>query len=399
MKTYLMSKRYLEVVEAALAKVTRRAERLGVEPPVMRVAREFPKPLLDESGIEIAAVSMVEVEISSLSVKLPGGWRFVGVLEPRGEGNLLREVPGMTADPRFRTAEVVCEHCHTNRYRKETYLVENPEGRQIQVGSSCIRDYLGHRDPAAVAAYFAALDAFSSEAETWGDDDDDFEGGGGGGCTQYNGLAYLAWTAAAIRADGWTSSTRARETGRQSTADYAFLLMTQRDHERTYRDPTLTPADWDTAKAAIAWIQGYSGKTASTYIHNLKLIFTGEFIYLNRRDLGFAASLIPTWRRAVEEEIAKQKQVTFAARPGDKIDLTAVFTWTTSYCTQFGTTQLYKFAVENGPSAGATLVWKTSTHLNLEPGARYRIRATVKAHETYREEKQTVILRAKVDQA
>lgn len=63
----------------------------------------------------------------------------------------------------------------------------------------------------------------------------------------------------------------------------------------------------------------------------------------------------------------------------------------------YGASVLTKFLVVDGPMAGAVMLWKTKYH-PASKGAYIRLTATVKAHDEYKGQLQTVITRGKVEE-
>ena len=75
------------------------------------------------------------------------GWRFVAAVDAVDGGTVLRYPPGSTAtvaNDQVRAGE--CDHCQTTRARRSTVLVAHDDtGQLLQVGRSCLKDFLGHR--------------------------------------------------------------------------------------------------------------------------------------------------------------------------------------------------------------------------------------------------------------
>lgn len=105
--------------------------------------------------------------------------------------------------------------------------------------------------------------------------------------------------------------------------------------------------------------------------------------------------------RKIAEEKAKSEYI---GKVGDKIDMIVTFKFEASFDTLYGEMYIYSFKDE----AGNTLVWKTSSLMMMDgldsngnnifvrKGDKIRIKATIKDHNEYRDEKQTIITRAKV---
>jgi hypothetical protein len=81
---------------------------------------------------------------------------------------------------------------------------------------------------------------------------------------------------------------------------------------------------------------------------------------------------------------------------GDKVELELTFkdyfTFETHYSYYGELNFIYKFA----DADGNTIVWKTSKALELEQGETYKVKGTIKEHNEYKGDKQTVLTRCKV---
>ena len=93
----------------------------------------------------------VEVEIRGVAPIL-GGYRVAATLHHEGGETTMEPVPGEEAllSSRWRDAEPWCGHCAVRRRRHVTYLLRGEEG-VTQVGSSCLADFTGERDPVRAA--------------------------------------------------------------------------------------------------------------------------------------------------------------------------------------------------------------------------------------------------------
>ena len=138
-------------------------------------------------------------------VRLPGGWKFIAVVEWLGDTPITRMMPDYEGEmiDREWIAESYCDHCQTKRRRKHVVVVEDAEGTRKRVGSTCCRDYLG-------------WDFRPTFLPDPSDSDDDF---GGGAVPWTISTHYLLDTAAMMaRGFGWVPASRAGEIGATSTA-------------------------------------------------------------------------------------------------------------------------------------------------------------------------------------
>lgn len=381
-------------LEDALGKLAKRATRLGIPGPAWAVGAKHEDPVKDEiTGFVTHYRVWYDFTLISEPVKL-AGWTFLGTLDHTTEaGVILRAVPGIDLDPKYRTAEPVCDHCGLVRRRNETFVVRHEDGREKQVGRQCVADFLG-TDPGKVALrleYLALCRLAAEESEGWGN-----------GGEQALGLTgYLSWVVQAINREGWVSRAVAREDARKvATADSAAI--DQEDFYRAGKGTQPSEDDRKTAEAALAWIRELrdSGQEIkSDYLYNLVTVCASESV--TGRNLGIAASLIPTYKREVEREILRRKQAAISQHVGT-VGKRQTFTVTVAgrhaFESAYGTRWLIRLLDE----AGNVIIWWTGGNgaFNLGgeqgEGKTFTVKATVKSHEDYKGIAQTVVSRLAV---
>lgn len=372
-------------LEARIEKINRRASKLGCAPVTVEVLGSKRVPVKNPADIIVGWNTVYTVAVRGETPKL-AGWTFAATLEHLGVGvNIVRTVPGVELDlTAYRTAPPVCEHCKTARRRTDTYLLAHEDGRIVQVGKTCIADFLGGMSPAHAIALADMLLSAGEACEGEG-------GFGGGGAFDADLGAYLAFVACSIRLDGWLSRTAARDTMRSSTADIAlncgsFAPPTMLEESKLHPEAQ----DIELARAALEHARAnLVGK--SDYEHNLRVVIDQETI--EGRHAGIAASVIPWYQRELGRAIERKKaaQSEYVGAVGKRSDFALTLAAVHSFEGQFGVSHLHRFL----DGSGNVVVWKTGTEL-LEIGEEYAVKGTVKAHEEYRGIRQTVLSRCKV---
>lgn len=423
-------------VEAALVALSKRAARKGIpgvlswtwgkayqdEARVPNVDGTPPAPgatLSADACTWIVPVSRVPLTLTGETPRL-NGWRFVATLQHLDGENIVRTLPGEEIPASYRNRGSVCDHCRANRRRNDTYILRHEDGRMMQVGSSCIRDFLGGDDAADIAAKAEILALAASVAS-----DEGGEGFGGGGAAERLLSAFLPVVAWCVRVEGWKSRTVAREQGGIATADRAWILMTDAK-ERLKASCEPSAEDIATGEASEAWADALTDEAVnagtSDYLHNLRAVArTGLASF---RTAGIAASAVTAYQRHIGAERARAER---AARPsldahvgnvGDKVtfglpakvgkkgqplkgapvvlsSLPVVLDFVTGYETAYGYTTVLKFKTPEG----ATLVWKASGDPGIgrdDVGKRYTLAGTIKGHDVYKGAKQTTLTRCDV---
>lgn len=394
----------------AFRKLTVKAKRLGCEPPRLTVLR-------DETDIEEHKDGTMTAHIYSV-VAVGGeaptyrGWSFVATLEWDDDlkMNVVRRLPGIGYGvyaeenlTRYRTAPPVCDHCRLNRNRKDTYVLMHQGGGFAQVGSNCIKDFLGyHADPEQLcfmAEMLAQVHEYCANM-------------GGHGAPLWTTDTFVAMTAACIRRFGWTSRAKAQELHEQGygatpTVNYVYKALEDNrthgihgDGDRCftqYCDWTemnghvgITEADTTHADKALKWVRSMEPESLNDYLFNLYVACKGEAL-VDRR-AGLAASLIAAYDRAMEKErtriLSAGPDAGYYGEVKKRYTLDLMVERVDAITTNFGVTMKHKMT----DAEGHVFIWWASSG-ELKAGEEVRVKATVKEHREYKGYKQTVVTR------
>lgn len=418
--TYRIPAERLLKLREQIAKLNRRAAKLGVPEVELEVGEQYAVPFIRGDGglVKISAERAAElrdisnfgaflgtvvyrdfsdVTVSGQAPKL-AGWEFVATLEHlevEGERqNLLRTVPGAKASlpERFRTAGPGnCDHCQLLRRRRDTYVVHHEGGEWKQVGKTCVSDFLGGADPEKILASLAIL---ASAADLC----DEGESGGWDMGSSPSALPtedFLAFVAACVRIDGFTSRGKAREMegmGVEATADQVLELTLFPPKSPSakwagYREAHQpTAADAEVASKALEYVHGALAEKVARdgddYLHNLWVASRQE--YTGSKLAGIVASLIPHYNKEVERQVlreAEAKQLgasTFVGALGDRPILTATIlkVITVGQLSEWGPSLLHKAVTSDGNAVS----WFQQEG-GLTVGETVEVKGTVKKHE------------------
>lgn len=330
------------------------------------------------------------IEVNGMEPKF-SGWSFIARIDHDINGaNIIAALPGIELDTRYRTLGPVCEHCRINRFRKITFVVRHDNGQEKQVGSSCVRDFLGHGTPEQIATFCESLFVFVRACN-----DNDFIYGGMIE-DRYDIEGLLALTSAIIRKLGWLSVANAKEFGGTPTADivreYIFDTGNAANEIRQLIGD-ITDSDKELARLTIAWVKGFSGNLTD-YQYNLKTIIDAGSV-LNKH-LGIAVSAISGYQREAEHILknAIKAPSQWIGNPdlGRQALKNVKVVWTNAIANQFGgTTYIYRFLANDKD----VLTWFASSNQSLAQGDIINMQFRVKALQEYKGEKQTLITRAK----
>jgi len=360
-----------------LDKLNKRAVKLGLDPVVL----SWGKAIVNDQGGVLLPCEL----LGSLSISYDG-WEFIATLQhlPTGE-NIIRSITNEYEIPfEYRTSGSACEHCNVKRYRKDTYVVRHDATEEAkQVGSSCIKDFLGGNSPDNImqrASFIGELLSFmeGSERET--------------SHSVSEGIFYivnfLAQTAAVIREHGWFSKAKASETGGKSTASRV---------EDNYKPPfsgfqfsNVLPEDKVLAQEAADWAENLSDEEveSSDYLYNIRAIARSGMV--GWRTVGFAASIISAYLKTKPEPAVQESNFVGALKQRTIFDL--FVKKVSGFSSMYGYTNKYLFQDLNGN----ILVWLTSTNQDLQEGKRYSIKGTIKSHKEFKGVRETEINRCEV---
>lgn len=380
----------LSRLEEKLVKLNKRASKLGVRPLFYDASKHY-TVTRKVKGVD-KVEDVVHFVLESRTVKT-GDWTFVATLEHAGEaGNIIRSVPGAPELPTvYRDSpSTVCDHCKAKRHRKATYVLTDGAGLWIQVGSTCIGDFLGRDGDNAArrAEWLADVSVAISDEEDWG--------GGSRGEFRYESRVFLAFTARDIRDNGWLSRSAVRGSSTWATADNATELYRDWDsRSKEHMVPDPTDAELAEADEALAWAREISPDTDSDYLHNLRVVTSTATV--NFRGLGLLASALPTYRREMERELKRREfakraaDSEFLGTVGKRLTFRGKVVMVKEFGGDYGTSFLTKLMVDGKD----TVTWFSSREMYR--GETYDVTATVKEHRTYNGSKETVVTRGRFE--
>ena len=276
-------------LRARIAELNARAEKLGVEGIEFAEITSYcvsPTRITRKTAREV-----VEVEVVGGRVGL--GWNLLGVIEHTAAGNILRAAPGQTVPESYRDAARECDHCGTTRARQHTFLAETPDGGSIvQLGRSCLRDYLGHIDAEQLASWMTSV------AELTEDGDDD--GWMRSGKLPTMTFEVVAAAAADFRMRGRYVPVSIDDSTRGRVA--IWLAPDSKFRTKFIRETgfAVTAEDTDRARELLDWVTTAEG---NGYLANLRTVAAAETV--KTKNMGLLVSITAAHRTAAER-VAEQ---------------------------------------------------------------------------------------------
>jgi hypothetical protein len=401
LEPYTLDRVAIPDMERRLKKLARRAIKLGVTPPTYEIVGEGFRVYQASEGAPKIKVPTVDIRIIGEKIGVPG-YSLIASVEHLPHGNLVNVVPTAEVEmyelAPFRTAKPYCEHCAVPRRRKHSFIVREEEtGELKQVGRNCLADFFGH-DPKMAVMWAKSLLSFEDALE----EESEPSYGGSYGYPETDLKQFLEFTAAAMTEnEGVYVSKRAAEndySGRLTPTAWRVdtALFGKKREDRLYP----SPEDKELARKAMEWsldeLRSKDPMRMSDYEHNLLVILEGG--YVGNRMGGYAASIIPYYQRAMGNLVrrklqAKQReQSKWLGEIKERLrDIPVTLERLNSFESQYGTVWIYKFRSDDGDA----ITWFASSGQGIAIGDRGLLTATVKKHEEYKGEKQTVVTRGK----
>lgn len=374
----------LAATRAKLDRILTRAQRKGltgdITLAVHPAARTRPMP----PGLPPVIEAGFEVTISG-SPPSYAGWVFLAAVDATPDGGVVVRCPpgAETEIANEALTPGVCDHCHTTRARRSTLVVRHDTTGEIrQVGSSCVRDFLGW-DTTPVLIDTETL------RRQLGD------GGSTGTPSAWATTSVITYAWAAVRAFGWTpaSTTDTRAT---PTRDVVRTVLTGGRGANdlvTAMAPHLPEAEQQAPGLIADLVQRLTGE--SGYEANLTAVLRGDWV--TAKHLGLAVSAIPAWERhtqpAPDHPDTPAPVVAHAGKIGDKITLTGMVR---TALRVDGFTRHSPDSVLLVLDAGTTIAKMTTAAqwaYDVRKGDTLTLTGTVKAHTEWRGTKQTVLVR------
>ena len=389
MKTYTIAKDLLPLFKEKLNKFAKKFEKYG-----SYTINELDSYICEDKNDRRYGYQLIDVEVDA-SYKV-GNYDFVASLEYVSEvkENLIKKVSDDVFVPNEYKYRVECDHCKTNRPRKHTIVLRSKDdGKYIQVGKSCVKDYIG----VDLGNYMSYLSFF--------DNLDDFIEQHMNSSLIRNYKKYysvdevLCQTIEEVKRGGYISKSLSIERDCDSTSTRVYLALIEAKNLEGQLIYNKYEVDDNTLKEVTQLKDFYlnnsndeykSYLSNNDYIDNIKTILQVSWVSVDK--IGLVVSSIGCKLRIENEHNEKVgKPISnYVGSVGDRITIKGVVP-TCIYSTQseYGFMFIYRIIDKDGNE----FIWKTSK--DLLPDVEVDVVATIKGHNEYRGNKQTEITRAK----
>lgn len=386
--TYRIAAANFDVLLEEIARVNKRARKHDLEEiSIHKIGTEM-EDAVSQSGQKYQrAITLFTVNVPRVCID---GWSLVAAIDPVGDSNVLRTVPGRECPERFRTADLHCDHCRTNRRRANVFVLGHTDGRYVQVGRNCCKDFIGH-DVSSMLAHAEISHDLCEVLE-----ESEREGGRYGHGRESFGIdlqAYVGTVAVIVRKVGWTPR---RIDDVNNTASIAWRIESDPKNSRELvarYELQPTEEDQQTANDAIEWARSLTG-TGSNFLENLRVVCSQDRVIYGHA--GICAAVIVAYQRHREQEIkrARLRERSAGASHVGEIKKRATFrNLTVELVKSFDSIYGVRCLVRLADKSGNVLIWWASGHPKFGQGDEIDCKATVKAHSDYQGVPQTEIQR------
>ena len=377
-----------------IAKLNKRAIKLGVTPVTITISGTELKQF-GTQGYKPYFVEFTMLEILGDDPILDGYRLIASIDQDNVMGVMINVVPGLELPVSFRNSNGSCNHCNTKRNRKKTVVVQHvPTGKYMEIGRMCLKDFL----PSGRIDRYSMLESFISSIDNFVEASNREWNDGSGRYEPIHSLELvLACAIKSISDNGYISKTYACEQSQIdntifSTASTMGLMLYGNKYDKV-APYSPTSDEFTEATKIAAWAKTVNPD--SDYNYNIHQIAVAELV--KDKYMGFAVSIIPAYRRAMgliatkEAKDAKTPSE-YVGEIGKRVEFNLSYLGEYSFSSYYGLTTIYRFQ----EGAGNNVVWMSVVREDFEVGKEYHVKASVKKHDVYREEKQTTLTRVKI---
>jgi hypothetical protein len=393
----------LEALDGLLAKLGKKAAKLGVAAPSYTVTKTEARDMSEDKKYP-HLVEFSTVEIAYEVIQKAGDWRFLAKIEAADEvdGVPRNKVSGFNLSAehakRYITTHMECEHCNINRKRNATYIVQDCNDKTLQVGSSCLQDFLGVDPAAAVNSIeFAARIEVIGEGDEWGY--------GGSAAARVMDLSdFAAATISIVSHNGFVKAQEAEAGNAIKTGNDVITLLLDNNPRMNDWRAKMAPTEAHKATAAEV-LKRLNDRILNAYRtapHTLDEFSFKTGISLNKgyvtaKDSQLMAAAVYFESVKIAKEAVKSNTVKNEFLPnvkvGDKVELTASIVLVKEVFSTFGTSRLIKLVTADG----FPLTTFNSGQGDFITGTTVKVKGTVKSlDDNPRFGKATVLTRCKV---
>ncbi|AAQ17890.1 hypothetical protein Aeh1ORF229c [Aeromonas phage Aeh1] len=368
---------YFEQFVARMEKLGRIAAKMGIDAPTFEIISE--RMITDDA--DLYTYKSFVIEVKGDAPKMPGGWTFVAKIDH--DENLVygvREIPEMYSSAA--DVKCKCDHCNTNRYRANTFVVTDGE-KFLQVGGSCLKHYMGHASPKNMIYFFDEMKDLDNEKSY-----------GSSSRIAYDTLEeVICASVAAIRRFGYVKTSHGCEDNVPTRYVVSNILhMPNSSFKRSDIEVFK-----DHVNPCVEFMFNMKPFGDGSYTNNVHQVAKNG--YVSSKSMAYAVSAVACYLRdldkkaeqAITDKIGNESK--HIGSVGERLKgLELIVTRTNPIETMYGTLTVVSM-IDN---SGNMFTWFASGYREFDENEQIKIAGTVKAHDEYKGKKQTVLTRCKL---
>ena len=376
-----------------MATIEKKCSQYGCEFHFEEVGEEFREVKLENGTLDTLRFVIVEAE----GTARVNDWEFVATIQHMTPTNLIGSYRSeYTIPEQYYTNPSICEHCNSQRNRKDTYLIRNVlTGEWKQVGKSCLKDFTQGLSAEAVAQYTSWFnELIQGEAHDPNPS-----------ARYHSTLEAIQVAVESVRRYGYKKTQdefggHNYDSTAHVVAEMLCRINPMYDMRRVQGFTWDAPETKARATEILSWVRSQNPEVGS-YLSNLKAACGKD--YCESRNFGLIASAVAAYNRDLENKQREENRKKMDAKSswvgsvGDRVELCDVsLSLLASWDSEYGYTYLYKMV----DAAGNIFTWKTGKWLGsndyIAEDAKITLKGTIKKHTEFRGVKQTELTRCKV---
>lgn len=357
-RTFTVSEESAQATLEKFHKIASRGQSKGLEGgfKVLGIKNE----IYTSEGVEYQ-YKVIEVECEPVKF---AGWEFLAVAEIT-QGVVFTRGIGSAQEVKPSEVKVgYCEHCQTTRARKKYIFVKNESGEVKQVGSTCVKDFLGWEFAPTFLQEWAEFEQYASASAA---------------PAGVSTIAVATAALAVVAKEGYKSSSQFGYEGSTSYtvseifrfgAKDSYTANLKRFYEIEFSEEQLAKG-----RELIEFAKTFSGESA--YAENLRAAAGLE--YQTSKTIGIFISAIIAKQKEVAKKTAKVYKSEQFAETGKRVEIEVTVLSSRVIENEWGSSTLWTFE-----SGEYKFKWFDSGYtFKAEIGESFKIKATIKGLEEY----------------
>jgi hypothetical protein len=379
----------LKAITTRADKIAKRAERHGFPAPTVKLIEKTMKtvevsdPLAHirghENNTKTMGFPMVTIEVEGCEPRL-GEWNIVGYRYVAYN----RAIPG--EPPRYfhtgdipvekqHGGELCCDHCNTKRRRSETLIVCNDAGDAVEVGSTCLADFVGAEFNEGFLGSVRDAGMLLGEIESasnWSLDDAGLD-------LREEVRTILAVAASIVRSEGFINYQTARDQNTLSTSSQVTAEVHRLNNPNVDQSTVMViESDFQQADQIITFFN--ESTDDNPFFQSVRdCIKTG---LVEPKNVGLLSAAAGSYLRIMEEQKAREKGKSVVDKSSHVGEINKSETFTATVKDQRHVKNAYSdfWAITFVDGGNNLYSWLTNGKQDFVTGDRYEFKATVKAH-------------------